>query len=146
MNTRSEKPCPSCGEKNFCTGHMGKEAERMRETGLCFNCASLEMRCEAGAAVIIDNYVYTIRPEPRSDDDHRFLGMAGRRFDIEFFDGRKITTHNLWAGGLIPERYRDRLPNTAKFMSGGRSSAGGITCWDPADERASAYPPYIVEE
>jgi hypothetical protein len=28
-------------------------------------------------------------------------------------DGRSIKTNNLWFGGVIPERFRDRLPDNA---------------------------------
>ena len=44
--------------------------------------------------------------------------MAGRRFDIEFFDGRRVTTHDLWSGSDIPERYRAHLPDNARFLGG----------------------------
>lgn len=141
----AKKPCPGCGKEGFHTKYMGSEGKRMEVTGECFECAYWELRCEKGEELVIDNYVYGIGTEP-SEAQRRsgrgMLGMGGRRFDIEFFDGRKFTTHNLWAGGLIPERYRERLPNTAKFISGERADASGTTCWNPADERAPAHPTY----
>jgi hypothetical protein len=42
-------------------------------------------------------------------------GFGGRRFDIEFFDGRRVTTHDLWSQGTIPPKHRKRYPDNARF-------------------------------
>lgn len=47
-----------------------------------------------------------------------FRGFGGARFDIEFLDGRRVTTRNLWHQGTIPEHFRGRLPDNAKFIYG----------------------------
>lgn len=147
-NTTAQAPCPGCSKKGFHNKYMGHEGKRMVRTGECFECAFWELRCKAGADLVINHFVYSIGYEP-ADEDARYrarqrsdLGMSGRRFDIEFFDGRKYTTHNLWAGGEIPERFRVRLPDTARFISGERAQVGDITCWNPTDERTPAYPAY----
>lgn len=147
--SHAEKPCPGCGDTGFWTKYMGKTGERMTRTGECYTCAHWELICEVGEKVVIDHAAYSIGYEPK-DEDERFharlrnnLGMSGRRFDIEFFDGRKITTHNLWSGGVIPERYWSRLPDTAKFIGGAeRAQVGETTCWNPSSERDPAYPAY----
>jgi hypothetical protein len=46
-----------------------------------------------------------------------FPGFAGRKFVINFNDGRQITTTNLWHQGEVPARFRDRLPDNAVFVS-----------------------------
>ncbi|MFB7823855.1 hypothetical protein [Streptomyces hydrogenans] len=43
-------------------------------------------------------------------------GFGGRRFDIEFFDGRKVTTYDLWSQGTIPPKHRERYPDNARFI------------------------------
>ena len=45
-----------------------------------------------------------------------FAGFSGRRFDIEFFDGRKAATNNLWYQGDIPTDYDESLPDNARFL------------------------------
>ena len=120
----------------------------MKQTGECFSCASWEIRLSAPNPdrLIINGWVYSVGQEPSEDrlrsNRVSMLGMAGRRFDIELADGRRFTTHNLWSGGEVPARYRDRLPDTAKFVGGERDKAGDITCWNPADRRAPRYPAF----
>ena len=63
--------------------------------------------------VIIDNKHYRIG---EASTPRAYSGFGGRKFDIEFNDGRKVTTHNLWHQGTIPPKWRDRLPNNAKFV------------------------------
>lgn len=46
-----------------------------------------------------------------------WLGFCGRRFWIRFFDGRTLTTNNLWYQGKIPEEFREELPDTAEFYT-----------------------------
>lgn len=67
--------------------------------------------------------------------------MAGRRFDIEYFDGSRITTFDLWGGGQVPEHWRDKFPDTARFLnSAKRDKAGDTTCWNPSDPKAPKHP------
>ena len=142
--SKSEIACPGCGIDKFSTNYSGDVGVRMKEAKECFNCAFWEIRATKTNPVVIDHYVYSIGTEPkpgRRNSD--FLGMAGRRFDIEFFDGRRVTTHNLWGGGLIPERFRDRIPNTARFIGGSREKSGNITCWNPASEKTPPWPAWL---
>lgn len=62
--------------------------------------------------VVIDNIVYQIEPEYPLGG---FRGFDGKKFVIEFFDGRKVFTSNLWHNGTIPVAFRTLLPNNAKF-------------------------------
>ena len=132
---RADAPCPVCGKTGFSRNYGSGIGERMQKTGECFECDFWGQRCKSPQELVIDNYCYSIGSEPKPGERRSFLGMGGRRFDIEFFDGRKVTTHNLWAGGLIPERFRARIPNTAKFAGGAsREKAGDITCWNASHE------------
>ncbi|GGY88793.1 hypothetical protein CP967_31265 [Streptomyces nitrosporeus] len=58
--------------------------------------------------VVVDGQHYSIGPGNSG-------GFGGRRFDIEFFDGRKVTTHDLWSQGTIPPKHRERYPDNARF-------------------------------
>jgi hypothetical protein len=44
-------------------------------------------------------------------------GFGGRAFIVEFFDGRKVETNNLWSQGTIPAHFRERLPPNANLRS-----------------------------
>ena len=61
--------------------------------------------------VVIDGYVYQIGRE----DSCGYRGFDGRPFAIEFFDGRKVVTTNLWANDKVPDEFRDQLPDNAKW-------------------------------
>lgn len=44
-------------------------------------------------------------------------GFGGRRWRITFVDGRApVETTSLWHGGEVPERFRDRLSDTAELQ------------------------------
>jgi len=50
-----------------------------------------------------------------------WVGFSGRKFLIEFLDGRYkeetiIETTNLWHNGIVPEHFRDELPINARFV------------------------------
>lgn len=64
--------------------------------------------------VVVDNHFYVI--EPDLPPEHSGLrGFGGRRFDIEFFDGRRVTSHNLWSQGTVPPKWREAYPDNAVF-------------------------------
>lgn len=88
--------------------------------------------------VVVDHRVYSIGKEPSPGQSRSGLGMAGRQFTIDFFDGRTVVTHNLWAGGKIPEKWRFKFPNTAQFRSGGESvMADGGSAWSSDHDKLS---------
>lgn len=75
---------------------------------------------------IIDGYVYTVGDESSKST---FRGFAGREFFIEFTDGRKVRTTNLWAGGTVSPVFRKYLPDNAKFANGEHwVDVGGTKC------------------
>lgn len=134
-------PCKICEASDFHGNYASDIGERMKRDGICFTCAFWEMRAEAGCPTVIDNCVYSPGNNTNENSRADFRGCAGRRFDIEYLDdGQKITTFDLWVGGVVPERWRERIPNTAKFLSGAeRVMVGGGACFN--DSRTSA-PPY----
>ncbi|MFF1625581.1 hypothetical protein [Streptomyces sp. NPDC058272] len=64
---------------------------------------------EPGRRVVVDGEHFTIGPGDSG-------GYGGRRFDVEFFDGRKVTTRDLWHQGVIPPKHRERYPDNARFV------------------------------
>ena len=129
----STKPCAHCGEENYSLSYMDSCAEkkRMVADGFCFMCAFWAIQSEQNHKTVIDGRIYT----PGTGSGGRFAGMAGRRFDIEYFDGTKITTHDLWAGGCVPDEYREQIPDTARFVGGASEHVvDGIHCWNESTE------------
>lgn len=63
--------------------------------------------------VVINGCVYQIGEE---DSMSSFRGFDGARFEIEFYDGRKVVTTNLWSNGEIPEKFRELIKDNAKFI------------------------------
>jgi hypothetical protein len=64
--------------------------------------------------VVVGGVHYRLGQHGARPSDHN--GFGGKRWDIEFTDGRKVTTHDLWYQGLIPPKFRDRLPDNARFV------------------------------
>ncbi len=50
---------------------------------------------------------------------HASKGSKGTEFTIKFFNGKKITTTDLWLCGKIPEEFKDELCNNAEFCKKG---------------------------
>ena len=124
---KSTTPCPGCGETGFWTRYGGSEGARMARTGECFTCAFWEIRATRGCETVIDGWTYYPgnRDRPWSDGGAGH-GMSGRRFEIEYFDGRRIVTYDLWSGGEVPKRFRHRFSDTARFVGGAsREKVGG---------------------
>lgn len=44
-----------------------------------------------------------------------FRGFGGAKYKIKFFDGREVTSTNLWYNGKIPESFKDSLLDNAEF-------------------------------
>ena len=84
---------------------------------LCFNCnfwrekVDIKDREEVAR---IDGAHYIIGKNDHSPN--RFRGFGGSKFTISFFDGREIVTSDLWYQGVIPDKFKKRLPDNAKFI------------------------------
>lgn len=114
--------CRECGGNGYWTRYMPcAEKEKMEAYGICFPCAFWLVKIDEGPhRTVIDGVLFHVGDAPQGT---RFAGYAGRRFDIEYFDGQRVTTYDLWCQGEIPERYRDRLPNTANFQKQNRANS-----------------------
>lgn len=141
-----EFECSECGETAQNT-YTEPSRTNMLERLLCFHCnywRDFEKRLEADHRhmTIISGHVYG----SGSRTSGSFLGMAGRRFDIEYvepsaFAGKRITTFDLWSGSALPEKLAAKFPDTATFLGNARKAqAGDITCWNPSDGQSEPYP------
>lgn len=67
--------------------------------------------------VVVDHAHYMLGDEPGDYTMSSVLGFGGREFTIAFFDGRTVTTRNLWYQGKIPPKWRETFPNNAVFVT-----------------------------
>ena len=86
--------------------------------------------------VRVDGKVYWLGPDYASTPKQH-KGFAGQEFRLRFFDGREVTTHDLWLNGEIPKEYREELPDNAVFLD---REGREVDFWghrkDGVDERA----------
>ena len=100
--------CSICGREED-PSHWSNENE-MRENQMCFECNLWHERAEKFKTLpeheiaIIDGVYYSIDDE---DSKSPFRGFGGARFQIEFNDGYKVVSTNLWCGGDIPEIWQN---------------------------------------
>lgn len=62
--------------------------------------------------VRIKGIVYYIGDENTTSS---FRGFDGAKYVINFFDGRKVFTSNLWHNSTVPDEFKDQLPDNAEF-------------------------------
>ena len=90
----------------------------MEDERVCNSCAFwLEKIATTNENTVVVNGIrYTIGDEKSTS---YFKGFGGAKFDIEFFDGRKVVSHNLWCQGVIPEEFRSypELQDNARFVN-----------------------------
>lgn len=81
--------------------------------GLCISCDIWRRNVEQardGQTIVIDGHAY--RDDGRKSGPYR--GFGGREFKIER-DGQVFTCADLGHLGTIPERFRNRLPDNARW-------------------------------
>ena len=89
--------------------------QRLLEQRMCYECDYWSNKvCDKDCphSVRIDNRHYQIGQE---DAPKSTKGFGERPFTIQFFDGRVVTTTDLWCQGVIPQCWRQQLPNNAEF-------------------------------
>ena len=51
-------------------------------------------------------------------------GYGGTRHVIEFFDGRRVVTRDLWSSGVVPPKWRVKYPDNARFIHSHEENEG----------------------
>ena len=130
--------CPNCKKEEIEKPgkHTGPEAKEAMEKGWCWTCGYWSLAIRKNNMTIIDGFTY----KPGTRTEGKFRGMAGRRFDIEYFDGQRCTTFDLWGGGQIPENFRHLRPDNAKFRGAEKRQVGETTCWNPSSDKEIQWP------
>lgn len=110
--------CGDCGERELLHWDDSFRNQLLAHR-MCFSCNHLRKWSEAHSANPDSMFVaggerFTIAPD--GERSLGTLGYGGARFVIERPDGQRIVTHNLWRQGEVPPGWRDRLPDTARFV------------------------------
>lgn len=108
--------CNICGKQENNKKFSVAIAEDIRKKELCFSClfwkAKVSIRDRLNVARIDgDHFIIN------ESDTISKRGYNGQEFTIKFFDGREVTTTNLWHQGKIPEHFRKFLPDNAEFKN-----------------------------
>lgn len=86
----------------------------LQKLQLCFSCAFWMEKVDLdkqGISIRVKGKHYIV-----GKDFSYSKGFGGKHWKIKFHDGREIETNNLWFQGVIPERFRNRLPDNARFV------------------------------
>lgn len=108
--------CEICGKEED-PSHWTNESE-MRAHQMCFNCNFWRDMLEEDAKrpphtwCMIDGTHYIIVPD---NPNSYFQGFGGAEFQIEFNDGHRVVTHNLWCQGEPDGYWKDKFPDNARF-------------------------------
>lgn len=142
-----EFTCAECGE-NARNTYTEPHRTQMLERRLCFGCnhwREFAEKRDPAKLTVIEGHIYT----PGNRTSGSFLGMAGRRFDIEYIApsihaGKRTTTFDLWSAGQMPAQLREKFPDTARFLGGAESvELGGpvyTRCFNQSDGKSDPYP------
>lgn len=141
-----EYTCSECGalaKNTYCEPICTNMLDRL----LCWDCnywrdIDVEIAADHKKMTIINGHIYS----PGSRTSGSFLGMAGRRFDIEYIEpsiyaGKRVTTFDLWSGSTMPDKLKEKYPDTAIFLGGAkRCKVGETTCWNSSERKDDPYP------
>lgn len=110
--------CKICGSTVDANNYISKCSKAMLKLQMCFRCNYWKERLEEDAKLpphkwcMIDGTHYVIELD---DPSSYFQGFGGAEFQIEFNDGHRVITHNLWCQGEPPKEWIDKFPNNARF-------------------------------
>lgn len=131
--------CPLCGTEHMADASdtMGAWKQIRLDTGYCNICSIGEHRARLHASgaemwnVIVDGKYYSTSesvplgdPDPRPRAPSWDKGFGGARWDYQPLDGSPPrTTYSLWHGGTVASYMRDRMPDTARFLTRAEADA-----------------------
>lgn len=107
-------PC-TCGSLIDTTYHEPTKSELIA-SNICFFCnfwiGWVKKKNQSNIARINGSHYVVGSDNPKA----YFKGFGGRKFIIEFDDGRIVETKNLWHQGYIPDHFKEQLPDNAVFI------------------------------
>jgi len=114
--------CKECGERE--QNHFFKSvAAYLTREQLCHSCShwyekirwkANESESYHNIAAVVEGTHYTIHNKVNNPGSH--CGHGGSLFRVRWFDGRVKESNDVWCQGSIPDRFRERLPDTAEFL------------------------------
>lgn len=117
----SETPCKSCGVEGYEMSFIRDTREKLLARGVCFSCNFWEdIIEELPTFLVIDGAVYRSHPdnpELRKIAGGWGMGFGGVTRHIVKFDGEVIESKNLWCRGPVPDLFRDRVPDNARWAT-----------------------------
>lgn len=110
--------CKICGAEENPSNFVKDRKDSLIKHQMCFSCNFWRERLEEDSnlpphtACMIDGTHYIIGNE---NSKSAFRGFGGSQFQIEFNDGTKVVTTNLWCQGEPKGYWKDKFPNNARF-------------------------------
>lgn len=77
----------------------------------CSTCLYFYSVMQREERTIVNHISYKVGPNLQ----HGY-GESGEKFEIQYFDGREVITHNLWCQGEVPSYLWEKLPDNARFI------------------------------
>lgn len=117
----STTPCTSCGAEGYETHYVPWTTDKLLTLGICLGCMHwLEIVEHRHLHCVIDGWAY--RPKADRPDVRRLtggwgLGAGGTESLIVLADGTLLRCNNMWHRGQVPEIFRRRLPDDARFAT-----------------------------
>lgn len=114
--------CKKCGneEKGPEEWREGNIRSIMEELEVCFNCAFWieKIRLHDDQTFIIKGERYHCAgPSVKGENGLIWRGHGGSKFQIKKFGSDRIyKTDNLWFQGIIPDIFKDEIPDNAEFV------------------------------
>lgn len=107
--------CSSCGQSFKTTWNEPTRSEMIKKH-ICFSCNFWLFQLNRKGAIIINGHKYQDGGKIDKSTTGGFVGYGGRDFKIEFNTGKIIETNNLWSQGQLPDRFKEKFPDNAKFL------------------------------
>lgn len=119
--------CRECGNPIWLQWLAPTDA-RLVERLECFNChhwmsiiregievvaERLERKTPDSNEFVLERHHYQVGPNKKAGP---YNGFGGHKWLIEFLDGRKVETCDLWHQGTIPPLFYERMPVNAKLV------------------------------
>jgi hypothetical protein len=108
--------CKHCGAI-LTANYVEPTRTEILESGLCFHCNFWRKQANSKdpKRLIIDGHIYGDGGNQPNASRKDWLGFGGTVWIIER-DGKVWQTNNLWSGSTVPQEYRERMPDNARFV------------------------------